>query len=92
MLADKFHVGSVILREFRRYQVECKHIVTLHLTFRTGQTPLGPLSPNQHNDKSLQWNLTNTVTTGMGKNYLNGEVTVLQGVNLLVALWNTIWD
>ena len=27
----------------------------------------------------MQWNLTNKVTTGLGKSDLNGEVTVLQG-------------
>ena len=31
--------------------------------------------------------------TGLGKRDLNGEVTILQGANVLFfVLWNTIWD
>ena len=30
----------------------------------------------------IQWNLSNTVTPGLGKSDLNGEVTVLQGATL----------
>ena len=30
--------------------------------------------------------------TGLDKGDLNGEVTVLQGLFLFFALWNTVWD